>query len=282
MKGVNHLKIFSIVVCFFTLLITIGVTMQPHRASTLPERAIRDGMTVVQSGYLGIAEGVRQMTANFRGLFHTFEENRLLREQLFNYQSLNARTIQLERENESLRELLETGDSLTGAESLNATIILRDPTTWHNFMLVNKGAQDGVVVDMAVLSRQGYLVGQIVEVYERSSRIQLLNFQDQSSNVAASIEGLPGANGLFQGHDANNGELIMNLVPRDLEVEIGSRVITNGLGGVTPAGLLIGYVERTELASDGGLTQTVYLRNEVDFNQLDFVILVRRLAVSAP
>jgi len=280
MKGINHLKIFGVVVFVFVLLITIGFTMQDNRTSTLPERVVRDGMTVVQSGYLSVADSTRRLVSSVRDLFHTFEENQLLRQQLFNYQSLNARTIQLEAENASLRELLETGDTLTGIQTMNATVIMRDTTTWHNFILINQGSLDGVEVNMAVLSQQGYLVGQVTEVYDRSARIQLLNYQNQSSNVSASVEEVPGATGLFQGYDAINGELIMTLVPRDLEIEEGSRVITNGLGGVFPAGLLIGYVDRAELATGGGLTQTLYLHSGADFNQLDFVILVKRLAVS--
>lgn len=282
MKGINHLKIFGVAVTVFVLLITIGFTMQDMRTSSLPERAIRDGMTIVQSGYLTVADSARRLVDNVQGLFHTFEENQLLRQQLFNYQSLNARTSQLEAENASLRELLETGDTLTGMEAMNATVIVRDTTTWHNFILINRGSQDGVEVNMAVLSRQGYLVGQVTEVYENSARIQLFNYQNQSSNVAASVEGISEATGLFQGYDPTTGELIMTLVPRDLEIEEGTRVLTNGLGGLFPRGLLIGYVDRAELATGGGLTQTLYLRSGADFNQLDFVILVKRLAVSAP
>lgn len=264
----------------FVILITIGFTMQDNRTSSLPERAIRDGMTVVQNGYLSVADTTRRLTASVRDLFHTFEENRILREQLFNYESLRVRTRALEAENEELRLLLETGDSLTVAANMNAAVIMRDPTTWHNFMLINKGSRDGVAVNMSVLSNQGYLVGQVTEVYGTSSRIQLLNFQNQSSNVSATVEGVLGANGLFQGFDATTGELIMTLVPRDLEIEEGARIITNGLGGVTPAGILIGYVERAEIATDG-LTQTLYLTSGADFNQLDFVILVERMAINA-
>jgi len=289
MKSINHLKIFGIVVAIFVVLFTIGFTMQGNRTSTLPERVIRDSLTIVQDGYLSLTDTVRRLGGNVRDLFHTFEENRILRGQLFNYESQNARLSQLEEENAALRELADTGQTLLETAQMTATVIMRDPTTWHNFMLINKGRSDGVVEDMSVLSRQGYLVGQVTEVYERSSRIQLMNHQNQSSNVAASVHRVPenghpsdqnrvsGANGLFQGFDASTGELIMALVPRDVEIEEGDWVMTNGLGGVTASGILIGYVERTELSADG-LTQTLYLRNEADFNQLDFVLLVQRLA----
>lgn len=278
MKSVNHLKVFGISVLIFLLFLTIGFTMQDGRVSTLPERAARDGMVFVQNGYLGLAESGRRLVRNVRDLFHTFEENRILREQLFNYQSLYARHQLLEAENASLRELLDTGYTLLEVNTQNAVVILRNPGVLHNFILVNKGNADGVVPDMAVLSREGYLVGHVSEVYEHSARVLLMNPQNQSGNASASVEGVEGADGLFRGFDSSTGELVMTLVPRDLEIEPGSRVVTNGLGGVVPPGLLVGYVERSQMASDA-LTQTLYLRSGADFNQLDFVILVERLAV---
>ena len=56
------------------------------------------------------------------------------------------------------------------------------------------------------------------------------------------------------------------------------QVVTSGLGNIFPSGLLIGYIERAEVSTDG-LTQTLYLSSGKDYNNLDFVILIDRKAV---
>ena len=55
-------------------------------------------------------------------------------------------------------------------------------------------------------------------------------------------------------------------------------MITSGLGGVYPRSLLIGYVDRVEVSKDG-LTQTLYLKGEKNYNNMDYVIVVLREAV---
>ena len=61
MKGVNHLKVFGIIVLIFMTLITVGYTMHQETKNSVPERLIKDGMTVVQTGYTGIVEGFKRL-----------------------------------------------------------------------------------------------------------------------------------------------------------------------------------------------------------------------------
>jgi len=274
----NHLKVFGIVVAVFTILITIGYTVQ-RDTSSLPSRMIRDGVSFVQRGYVGVVGTAKGLAINVKDLFDTYEENRLLRQQLFNEQVLSIELEQLKIENESLKELLEIRETLNDFETINAVTIGRNPDQWHNFITIDKGSQEGVEVDMAVLSKEGYLIGRVIEVNQISSRVQLNNYQNTTSKVAAIVSGEPESFGILQGYDSLTGELIMTGVDRDIEIEEGAQVITSGLGGVTPSGLLIGYVDRTEISAEG-LTQTLYINSGMDYNSLDFVILVSRKAVS--
>ena len=278
MKRMNHLKVFGIVVAVFTILITIGYTVQ-RDTSSLPSRMIRDGVSFVQRGYVGVVGTAKGLAINVKDLFDTYEENRLLRQQLFNEQVLSIELEQLKIENESLKELLEIRETLNDFETINAVTIGRNPDQWHNFITIDKGSQEGVEVDMAVLSKEGYLIGRVIEVNQISSRVQLNNYQNTTSKVAAIVSGEPESFGILQGYDSLTGELIMTGVDRDIEIEEGAQVITSGLGGVTPSGLLIGYVDRTEISAEG-LTQTLYINSGMDYNSLDFVILVSRKAVS--
>ena len=281
MKRMNHLKVFGIVVAVFMILITIGYTVQRDTAS-FPARIIKDGVSIVQRGYIGVVGNVKGLFTNVSDLFQTYEENQRLRQQMFNYQALRAEMNQVKSENDSLRTLLETetGETLTQFNSIIATTVGRDMDTWHDFILINKGSRQGIEEDMAVLSKEGYLIGRVTQVNEISARVQLNNYQNVTSKVSAVVSGKPDAMGLLQGYDFITGELIMSNVDRDIEIEEGDQVVTSGLGNIFPSGLLIGYVDRSEVSNDG-LTQTLFLTSGKDYNNLDFVILIDRKAVRA-
>ena len=278
MKGVNHLKVFGIIVIVFMTLITIGYTMNQETRNPLPERLIKDGMTVVQSGYTGIVEGVKRFLTNINDLFHTYEENKLLKEQMYNYEALEVYTNQLEEQLASLEELQETGASLTNYQTINATTVMRNVDQWHDFIVINKGSQQGIKENMAVLSKEGFLIGKVISVNELSAKVKLIKNQDFGSKVSAIIDGKDDSIGTVEGYDYVEDELVMTQVSKNVTVEQGDAVITSGLGGVYPRSLLIGYVDRVEVSKDG-LTQTLYLKGEKNYNNMDYVIIVLREAV---
>ena len=278
MKGVNHLKVFGIIVIVFMTLITIGYTMNQETRNPLPERVIKDGMTVVQSGYTGIVEGVKRFLTNINDLFHTYEENKLLKQQMYNYEALEVYTNQLEEQLASLEELQETRASLTNYQTINATTVMRNVDQWHDFIVINKGSQQGIQENMAVLSKEGFLIGKVISVNELSAKVKLIKNQDFGSKVSAIIDGKDDSIGTVEGYDYIEDELVMTQVSKNVTVEQGDAVITSGLGGVYPRSLLIGYVDRVEVSKDG-LTQTLYLKGEKNYNNMDYVIVVLREAV---
>ena len=278
MRKMNHLRTFGIVFSIFMILLTIGYTVQ-RETTFLPVRMITDGVSVVQRGYIGLVGSVNGVFTNVSDLFEAHEENKLLREQMINNQMLRLERDQLEAENNSFRVALDVGATLSDFDPMFAMTIGRNLTTWDDFIVIDKGQQDDIEVDMAVLSKEGYLIGRVIEVNQFSSRVQLNNRQNTTSRVPALVNGKSDSIGsLLDGYDSSSESLVVNMVPRDVEIEEGDSVITSGLGGVIPSGLLIGYVDRIEMGAEG-LTQTLYLTNETNYNNLDVVILVKREAV---
>lgn len=278
MKGVNHLKVFGIIVLVFMTLITVGYTMQQETRNPIPERLIKDGMTVIQTGYTGIVEGFKRFVTNINDLFHTYEENKVLKQQMYNYEALQVYTNQLEEQLASLEELQNTGISLTSYETINAVTVMRNVDQWHDFIFINKGSSQGIKENMAVLSKEGFLIGKVISVNEVSAKVKLIKNQDFGSKVSAIIDGKEGSVGTVEGYDYTTDELVMTQVSKEVDVEEGDAVITSGLGGVYPRSLLIGYVDRIEVSKDG-LTQTLYLKGEKHYDNMDYVIVVAREAV---
>ena len=278
MRGINHLKSFTIIVFVLVSMVVIGYSMNVESFNPLPVRLVKDGMTVVETAYINVIERGKQLLVGVVDLFHTYEENQQLKNEMYNYEALEAYTLELEETVSSLEAALETGTSLTDYETMTATTVMRNIDQWHDFIIVNKGVTSGVEEDMAILSREGFLIGKIVEVNEQSSKVKLIKNQDFGSKVSAIVTGKENSIGTVEGYDYKTNELVMTQVSKDVEIVKGDKVITSGLGGVYPEGLLIGNVVRAEVSSDG-LTQTLYLQGEKNYDNLDYVILVNRKAV---
>ncbi len=279
MKGVNHLKAFGIIVLVFLSMMTLGYTMNKETFNPLPVRVVKDGMMIVEETYSGVVAGAKRLVTNVVDLFHTYEENKQLKEQMYNFEALEAYTKQLEEQVSSLETTLETGTSLTAYNTMAATTVMRNVDQWHDFIVINKGAKDGIEKNMAILSRQGFLIGKVMDVNELSAKVKLIKNQDFGSKVSAIISGKENSIGTVEGYDYKTDELVMTQVSKEVDVAVGDTVVTSGLGGVYPQGLLIGKVVRLEVSRDG-LTQTLYLSGEEHYHNMDYVIVVEREAVT--
>ncbi|HWR40482.1 MAG TPA: rod shape-determining protein MreC [Patescibacteria group bacterium] len=191
-------------------------------------------------------------------------ENEELRRNVVNVQEVLA-------ENARLRTLLDYKKGAQQFDMVTATVIARDPGTWTNVILINKGLADGLAKDMPVVTGQG-LVGNIVSVYDRAAKVQLILdprsaagglVQRPESRVAAIVEG----------NAANPMAPRMINLARDADVIKGDKIITSGFGGIYPKGLLIGEVADV-VNGEGGLLKYAVLRPGVDFDRLEEVMVV--------
>ena len=176
----------------------------------------------------------------------------------------NLRT--LERENEELtaevtrlQEYAEENQRLTllldikDAYSLDATgarVIGQSTDTWNRTITIDKGSRDGVEIGMPVMSANG-LVGQVESVSLVSSTVRLIT--DERSGVACVLQ-TSRAEGILTG--SVEGLLYIKYVPTSYSVEVGDAVVTSGLGGSFPKGIVIGEVTDVQ-KSDSELYYTI-------------------------
>jgi rod shape-determining protein MreC len=153
-------------------------------------------------------------------------------------ETLRARVVELEEarlENDRLKALI--GEvSKNGYSGIGAAVIGLPENTYDQVIVLNKGSSDGVSMNVPVVTSRG-LLGQIIEVGPTYSKVRLIT--DQKSGVAALIQRdrLPG---VIRGSLA--AELTLDFVDMDAKVIPGDVVLTSGLGGIYPKGLVIGEV----------------------------------------
>ena len=271
-KKINQVKMFLIATIILAILGTIIFTMN-RDSNNVVIRTLNDGISAVQRLFVGTTRSTGNFGSSVFDLFETFEENQRLRAQRYSYEMLNISHTLIEEELEELRIMLDISHTLIDFEQIPAVSIGRDTNNWHNFITLNQGSQQGVEVGMAVLSTNGYLIGRITEVGQISSRVHLMKTHTQI-RPHVMILGVSDSYGTLQGYDPETSEFMVQ-VSRDVEIEIGEQVITTGMGEVFPRGLLIGTISRYELSNDQ-LTQTIFLENNVDYDNLNFMFIIKR------
>jgi rod shape-determining protein MreC len=194
------------------------------------------------------------------------QENVRLQEEV---EALKARLGAVEeahRENQRLKNLLGLRER-EPFQVVAAGIVGRDATNWFHTLLIDRGSRHGVERHTAVIAPAG-LVGQVVEASSSSARVQLIT--DPVSSVGVLLQGSR-VTGLLVG--GQSGRLRIRYLPLRAEIQTGEVVITSGLGGVYPKGILVGKVLAVD-GRGGALFQEATVEPSVDFSQLEEVLVI--------
>jgi rod shape-determining protein MreC len=148
-----------------------------------------------------------------------------------------------------------------------ASVIGRDPSPFLRYVIINVGSNEGVLPGMPVVTDKG-LVGRVDAVIGEAARLQLVtdaasavNVRLQASNTEAILVG------------SITGDLSLDMIPQDANIQVGDVVLTSGLGGNYPANLLVGQIVSVrKLQSE--LFQQAIIQPNVDFNRLQFVLVI--------
>ncbi len=150
---------------------------------------------------------------------------------------------------------------------LAATVIGRDPSPFFEYVIINRGSDDGLRRGMPVVTQQG-LVGRVAAVTADAARVQLIT--DPASNINVKLEPSR-AQAVIRGEVS--GEISLAMIPQSAPVEIGDLILTSGLGGNYPTNILIGQVTGVR-RRETDLFQSASVQPVVDFNQLEIVLII--------
>jgi len=206
------------------------------------------------------------------GLMNAYTENRELKQKVSELAQVKVRDQTLAKENKQLKAELKLKNSLTDYSTVSAAVMSRTPSSWQQQLVINKGQTSGIKKNMPVLSGGG-LIGRVAEVNKTNSKVELLSDTSESSNrFSIVINGTDGksVNGIITGYNARTNELIMGQVTSTAKIKKGAKVVTNGMGGITPKGLYVGKVSRIG-KDDYGLAKKVYIKPATNFNEINIV-----------
>ena len=184
--------------------------------------------------------------------------------------SLETQLIQMQQQLQELQvlsSLLDFARSNPESQYVAASVIGRDPVPFLRFVQIDKGSDDGLRHGMPVVTQQG-LVGRIDAVTAGAARVQLITDSNSAVNVRLQSSGVEA---MLIG--SVTGEVSLQMVPQDVTLKPGELILTSGLGGNYPPGIVVGQVV-TIRKRENDLFQTASIQPAVDLNNLPAVLVI--------
>jgi rod shape-determining protein MreC len=219
----------------------------------------------VQRVVFGVTSSVRNVWSGYVGLRNVRQENDALKQQLSDAQiALQAQRALADRAR-GLEQLLQLRDSTT-FQTTAAQIIGAAATPDFRTVTIDRGTSSGLKVDMAVIAPAG-VVGRVVVTSHDAAKVQLLI--DRNAAAGALIE-RSRAQGVVVG--GGDGRLLLEYMSEGFDVAVGDDVVTSGIDGIYPKGLVLGKVDDVERA--GAAYRRISVRPAVNFSSLEEVLVV--------
>ncbi|HOP64883.1 MAG TPA: rod shape-determining protein MreC [Spirochaetota bacterium] len=269
---IRHKSIVTFIFC--TLFCIISLSVQGSGFTLTFEGIISGIFSPFQKGYNAMQGGTSRFWAGFSELDRVRDDLKLTRAKLETYEGLDEDLNEIRNENLRLRSLLGMKERLR-YESIPAFVISKDPDNWFRTVIINRGSNDGITVNMPVVAYQGEtkaVIGKIVEVRGSLSRIQPVISPDVRIGVKVGESKYPG---LLTGYAFNSNLCKVDYITRAAQIKFGDPIVTSGQAGVFPPGFVIGTVVKTELPESSPY-QKIIVRPVIDYNLIEEVFIIKK------
>ena len=238
------------------------------------QRGAQDVLAPIESGASRVFKPVRDLIGWTGDVLDAKGDNEKLKKEVERLRQEVAAARTAERDADQLRELVDLPkrDGFPqGTEPVTARVIARSPTVWYSSVQIDKGRDDGVEPDQAVVTGGG-LAGKVDSVTGGTARVRLIT--DAETAVSAQI--MPdGANGIVQPEVGDPDDLLLDFIQKGRKVKTGATVVTSGftanrLESLFPRGIPIGKVRRTD-PDELELYQRVHVEPFADLRRMDYV-----------
>ena len=256
-------------ICVVAMLVsfTLNISGGPlHAAAGYVFIPMQEGINQVGTWFSDKADKLKQLS-------DVMAENEELKKQV---DSLTAElnTVKLEQyELDNLRELYDLDQKYPSYEKVAANVIGKDSGNWFNTFTIDKGSEDGIEVDMNVMSGSG-LVGIVTEVGPNYAKVTtIINDTSKVYGMVSTTSDNLIVSGSLQNMNENMVIEFDNLNDKDDEVAVGDPVVTSYVSYDYQQGILIGYISSIEMDSNN-LTKSGTITPVVDFEHIEEVLVI--------
>jgi rod shape-determining protein MreC len=267
----RHRNVTILVVVLFAEVVGLAVQVK-RTADTDSSRLIRvwtvTTISPFEKAFVAVQESISDTWHNYFYLRGLRSQNRKLQEEIEQLRLQQVRLAEDAGQARRLQRLLVFKEQFI-AHTLAAQVIGSSGSDMSRVVYIDKGAGDGVLQDMPVITSDG-VVGKILRVFPTSSQVLLIN--DPSSGVGAILE-QSRLQGVIKG--TPNGELVLEKMMTDERVEAGDRLLTSGGDQIFPKGLPIGTVKKVSPGKDVFLN--VQVKPAAELSRLEEVLVITQV-----
>lgn len=223
-------------------------------------------MQPFQKAVVGLRTGVKGFWDNYVNIMDVRKDNVRLKKEVDALRMEKSLLVRKERENQRLRKLLRLKEQYD-FPSVAAQVIGEDATGWYRTFFIDRGSEDGVLVNMPIAVADG-VVGRVSATSRSVSRALLIT----DPNIAVDCRiARTRDRGVLSGQ--LGGACVLRYISLDSTVRQGDEVVTSGMDGIFPRGLRVGTVKSVRLSSQG-LFKEATVVPAVDFNRVEEVLIV--------
>jgi len=245
--------------------------------STSNTQDISGRQTVAGGVFVPVQRFFYQLTDNISSVFEKSssttdltKENQKLKDELASLKSELSDYGELEKENQRLSGLLDYQQQHTNFSLKVAAIVAKNPGIWFDDFTINLGSADGIAVDMPVVTPDG-VVGRIEEVGLNWAKVMaVIDGRSGISSIVERTRDVGSVRGRMK-DDPSDPLLDMDFLPIDTDIQVGDNILTSGIGGIYPKGLLIGSV--VEVGEESNQKKVV-VKSTVNFRSLEEVMVM--------
>ena len=246
----------------FIILEVAALTMLSHNAQLQ--------RTWISSGIQGVMGSVWGFTQNVSDYFSLRQANDSLAMENF---QLRSRLADLEEFiSDSLRISRLPNDGIAkGYRYTPATISKISNNSQHNYIIINKGSEDGVTKGVGIITGKG-AVGVIDGVGKHYSYAR--SFQNYGMSISARV-GKSGISGPMVWDGINSNGALLKEIPLHMDIHVGDTVYTSGFSSIFPPDIPLGVTGESKIVN--GATSEIKVRLFEDFSALRYVTIVENL-----
>lgn len=254
--------------------IAMIITLNPNYRPSVIARSLGRMIVPLQSAATSATSWVSSQLTFFWEMNRLQQENERLREQIGWLEIENQRLQLAGEENRNLLELLDIRERYGELPTVGARIIAHDPSGWSYRFTIDRGTNDGVARNMAVLGPGG-LVGRIEQAHPTSSHVIAIVDEDLRipvQTVRTEDQGIVGGDSTLM----QQGLVRMDRISYTAHIMAGDELITSVLSEIFPPGIRVGTVVDVQPTPDG-LAQYAIVTPAANVSRLEHVQVVTQL-----
>ena len=276
----NFLKHHGLWILFAAAVISVAMAaLSVFSANASPLANIANTLTSpLRAGYTAVAEWFNDMQNYYQDVTDLKAENAALKQRIAEMEE-EVRLAEADREENRLfrqhQGFREQRRDLSDFET--AMVTEHAVSNWTSSLTLNKGTALGIEAGDCVLDETGNLVGVISQAGTDWSTV--LTLVDTDTSLGAQVFRTKDL-GVAQGDFAlmREGRLRLDYLPADCHLLAGDLVVTSGLNGYLPSGLVIGSVEEVQM-DDSGASSYAILAPDVDLDPLTEVFVIKSFEI---